>query len=70
VGKAVVRNRIKRVLREAFRIKRPFDSQAVDIVVIPRKSLPKESPFALVSDDFDEFVRRAEPIVQRFEGTP
>jgi ribonuclease P protein component len=33
VGKAVRRNRIKRVLREAFRRHRPTDELALDLVV-------------------------------------
>ena len=39
VGIAVVRNRVKRVLREFFRINQAQIPPAIDIVVIPRRSL-------------------------------
>ena len=39
VGIAVVRNRVKRVLREFFRINQAQIPSAMDIVVIPRRSL-------------------------------
>ena len=39
VGIAVVRNRVKRVLREFFRINQAQIPPAMDIVVIPRRSL-------------------------------
>ncbi len=39
VGNAVVRNRVKRVLRECFRLGAPQAVAALDIVVIAKKSL-------------------------------
>jgi ribonuclease P protein component len=36
VGNAVVRNRIKRRLREIFRLKAPFFRRGRDIVVVPK----------------------------------
>ena len=39
VGNAVVRNRVKRVLRECFRLGAPNAVAALDIVVIAKKSL-------------------------------
>jgi ribonuclease P protein component len=37
VGGAVLRNRWKRLIREAFRTSRPCLSEGLDLVVIPRK---------------------------------
>jgi len=39
VGNAVVRNRVKRVLRECFRLGAPKAVSALDIVVVAKKSL-------------------------------
>ena len=42
VGSAVVRNRWKRLIREAFRIGRPRLPQGIDLVVIPRRGAEPE----------------------------
>jgi len=39
LGPAVDRNRIKRRLREAVRLNRPEQSDAVDVVINPKRSL-------------------------------
>ncbi len=36
LGKATVRNRVKRYIRESFRLKRPDLPAGIDLVVIPR----------------------------------
>ena len=42
VGGAVVRNRWKRMIREAFRLSRPKLPQGIDLVVIPRPGAEPE----------------------------
>jgi len=40
-GRAVRRNKIKRILREAFRLTRPWLPGQYDVILIPRKSSDK-----------------------------
>jgi ribonuclease P protein component len=42
VGGAVVRNRWKRTIREAFRLSRPWLPEGVDLIVIPRQGAEPE----------------------------
>lgn len=42
IGGAVVRNRWKRMIREAFRLTRPRLPEGVDLVVIPRQGATPE----------------------------
>ena len=57
VGPAVVRNRWKRRLREAFRLGRHELPQGVDFVVIPKS--PAEPEFAALRDSLLRLARRA-----------
>src|SRR5688572_21095724 len=50
IGKAVERNRAKRLSREVFR--RHNSAEALDVVVVPRREM-LDAPFTLIEADFD-----------------
>jgi ribonuclease P protein component len=56
-GSNVERNRIKRVIREAFRLRRARLPPGLDLVVSPR-DYARASDFAAVSKAFDGLVAR------------
>lgn len=58
VGKAHQRNRIKRLMREAFRHSTLRNAQGLDIVVIAKKENPPQSLKNLV-ETFDQFYTHA-----------
>ena len=58
VGGAVVRNRAKRLIREAFRQMPPAADGPVDVVVIPRRELVA-LPFTELAEEFRAACRRA-----------
>ena len=58
VGGAVVRNRARRLLREAFRLHQHDLAQALDLVLIARPSIAKKG-FSEVERDFLTTLRKA-----------
>ncbi|NUQ66254.1 MAG: ribonuclease P protein component [Pirellulales bacterium] len=57
VGRAVVRNRWKRLIREAFRLTRPRLPQGIDLVVIPRQGA--EPDLSGLMDSLPRLAHRA-----------
>ncbi|MDO9632552.1 MAG: ribonuclease P protein component [Humidesulfovibrio sp.] len=59
VGRAVRRNRIRRVLREFFRLHQEDIDRPFDIVVVPKRNLdPKTVDLALVEQEFPPVLSR------------
>lgn len=69
VGKAVVRNRIKRRLREAFRLQRPLLAPGWDIVLNPRERVAQVSFQALEKELLRLFPSQP-PQTRSEESTP
>lgn len=58
IGKAVTRNRVKRLLREATRLRLPLIAQGWDLVFIARQPL-SDAAFHQVDGAIEELLRRA-----------
>jgi ribonuclease P protein component len=73
LGTAVDRNRIKRVLREAFRTRAALLRRNMDLVLIARapiSDLLEKSGFRGVEEKVDEVLRKASLVVQGDECRP
>lgn len=66
VGSAVVRNRWKRVLREAFRLTRPRLPNGVDLILIPRQDIQPDLKGLM--DSLPRLARRASERLTRQTG--
>jgi len=59
IGKAVVRNRVRRRLREALRLRRAFIVDGWDVVFIARSGIGRAS-YAEMAQGVENLLRRAE----------
>ncbi len=59
IGKAVTRNRARRLMRECFRIHKKDLCQPVDLILIARKSIANHG-FNFVENDFLELLKKCE----------
>ena len=57
IGKAAVRNRVKRRLREIFRRDKPTSKPPMDLVINARKKAD-QMDFALLRDEFEDALKR------------
>jgi len=65
VGKAHIRNRWKRLIREAFRLRHAELPQGFDYVVVPKKQ-DRVPSFAQIADDLESLTKRAARKATRF----
>ena len=59
IGKAVIRNRARRLLRECFRLHKYEFINKIDLILIARKSIAKYS-FHEVEKDFIELLKKSD----------
>ncbi|WP_426734411.1 ribonuclease P protein component [Myxococcus faecalis] len=69
VGNAVVRARLRRVLRELFRKRRTQWPQGLDVVLVARSSA-KEASFVALSRAFDGVTRKLQRLPPAAEPKP
>jgi len=73
LGGAVQRNRIKRKLREAVRLSRPWPNIDVDVVVNPKKSLlalPLDAVLNEIRQAFVVIEKKLAKGEEKFSGSP
>ena len=69
MGPAVVRNRVKRVVRECFRLNQREIGSPLDVVVVPKRSLdPRRLRLALAEKELIPALRRFATLASR--GSP
>ena len=59
IGKAVIRNRARRLIRECFRLHKYEFINKIDLILIARKSIAKYS-FQEVEKDFMELLKKSD----------
>ncbi|OGO88350.1 MAG: ribonuclease P protein component [Clostridiales bacterium GWF2_36_10] len=57
-GKAVIRNRIRRKIKEAYRILNPFIKEGFLIVIVARKAC-EEAHFTVIQDEMYALLKKA-----------
>ncbi len=68
-GKAVVRNRVKRVIREFFRLNQRELCDGVDLVVVPKRCLnPERVSLEFVSQELLPLIRNLREVLTQETG--
>ena len=63
--RAVDRNRIKRLVREALRLRLASLAPGYDIVVMPLKKTPRKLPLSTVAGDIESLLHRTRLVLEQ-----